>query len=229
MDRLVTVAQQYAQSAHAAPPQPQRETMQPTDANQLDDDLLVTNPGEWRRRFAAQQQNAMNATVASVAAPFAAQLAGTVATLAKRDPANADVAERWWGEVEAIVAPIPEHMRTEALYSQAAKIARSNHVDEIANERAQRLAASGSGVEGVTRVANADGTVSTVDAAGPVWDKIKATPLGARQIERYGRAKVEAAAKAMGGLDKYAAMLEGSRTEFDPSHPSRMYSELING
>lgn len=199
----------------------------PEQTDQLDDDLLVTNPGEWRRRFAAQQQQAVNATVASVAQPFAAQMADTVATLAKRDPSNADVAEKWWNEVETMVAPIPAHMRTQALYDQAAKMARANHLDEIAEARVQARLAAATGVQGVTRVTNPDGTISTVDAEGQVWDKIKATPLGARMIERYGRNKVAQAAKAMGGLDRYAEMISKSKTDFDPSHPARMYTELL--
>lgn len=193
---------------------------------QLDDDLLVTNPAEWRRRFAAQQQQATNATVASVAVPFAAQMADTVATLSKRDPANADVAEKWWAEVEALVAPIPAQMRTTALYDQAVKMARSNHIDEIAEARLQARLAAGTGIEGVTQRTNADGSPAA-DPEGAAWDKLKATPMGAQMIERYGKGKVMAAAKAMGGIDRYAEMVGKSKTAFDPANPSRMYTELL--
>jgi hypothetical protein len=193
---------------------------------QLDDDLLVTNPAEWRRRFAAQQQEQYNAQLASVAAPVMATQAALVSDVARRDPAHADVASRWWSEVEAMIEPIPAHMRTPALYAQAAKVARANHVEEIATERAQALMAAGTGLEGTGRNVAADGTV-TGGAEDAVWDRIKGTAVGAAQLERYGRAKVIAAAKAMGGLDAYAGMLERSRTTFDPARPGRMDTELI--
>lgn len=225
VNRLVTAVQQQLQPPQAQPLT--APTMHNANSNEIDDDLLVTNPGEWRRRLQAQQEQRQQQTIAQIAAPIAQQLASTSATLSRRDPANADVAEKWWAEVDALVAPIPAEMRTQQLYDQAAKLVRSNHLDEIANERAQRLAAASTGVEGVTRITNPDGTVTTQDAGGPAWDKIKSTPLGARMIERYGRAKVEKAAAAFGGLDKYADMLSKSRTDFDPSHPSRMYSELL--
>lgn len=194
--------------------------------DQLDDDLLVTNPSEWRRRFSAQQQVSTNAAIASVAGPFASQMAATAATLAKRDPANADVADKWWTEVDAMVAPIPEHMRSQALYDQAAKMARANHIEEIAEERAAKLAAAATGVEGVGS-GGVSGAAGSAGVGDPAWDKIKASAMGARMLERYGKAKLVAAANAMGGLEKYAEYIAGSRTEFDPSHPSRMYTELI--
>lgn len=190
---------------------------------QLDDDLLVTNPAEWRRRFQAQQENTMYNAMSQAAAPVYQNMADTAAVLARQDAANAD-ALPYWDEVDAVVSNIPYHLRTKAVYDQAAKLAKSNHVDEIASARAKAMAAAGTGIEGVTRT-NIDGTVTT-SADDATWDKIKATPMGQRMIDQYGKGKVLEVAKKMGGLEAYADMISKSKTTFDPMTPGRWNSEL---
>ena len=103
----------YAATAHnVTAAQPTVVTM-PEPTVQIDDDLLVTNPAEWRRRFAADQDQRMNATLAQVAQPVFNNMAATAAELARRDDGNKDVAEKWWNEVEQVVAPkTPRKRRT---------------------------------------------------------------------------------------------------------------------
>ena len=215
----------YAATAHNVTPPAQPVVTMPEPTVQIDDDLLVTNPAEWRRRFAADQEQRMNATLAQVAQPVFNNMAATAAEMARKDDSNKDVAEKWWSEVEQVVGPVPTHMRSKQLYDQAARLVRSNHLDEIATERAQRLAASGTGVEGVTRSGGTEGREPpAVEAA---WSKLAASPLGAKMIERYGRSKVTQVAQQFGGLEKYADMVSGSRTHFDPDKPGVMRTELV--
>ena len=223
VNRLATAVQQIAaqQQQSQTQVQPQVPQQKPIE---LDDDLLVTDPSEWRRQFQAQQEQRMAATMQQAAQPVFQNMAATAATLSQQDKANADVAERWWGEVNALVSGVPTNMHTKALYDQAVRVVRSNHIDEIATERAQALAAAQTGVETVT-VSGTNGTAGVRDDDA-VWTKFKDTDLGARMIERYGKAKVLQAAERMGGLEEYAKMVNESKTQFDPEHGGRMYTEL---
>ena len=211
------------QQQMAVAPQPEKQMPQVTQPT-IDDNLLVTDPAEWRRQFAASVEQSTMQTMQAAAQPIFANQAATAEALAKGDPANKQVVEKWWTEVEQMVAPIPAHMRSKALYDQAARMARANHVDEIATEKAAALANAGTGLEGGSTRPSGSPAVEGSDAS---WAKIASSPLGEKMIKQYGKAKVIETAKRMGTtLEKYADMIAGSQTRIDPEKPGTWYSEL---
>ena len=218
--KLTMALQQYA-----AAPKTQEVVKMPEVVKQIDDNLLVTDPAEWRRQFAEGVNLQLGQTLAQAAAPIYSNIAATAETLAKADPVNKEVAEKWWAEVREMVTPIPEHMRSQALYTQAAKMARANHIDEIASAKAAAIAGAGTGLEGGgTR--GADGA-PPVEGNAAAWDKISKSAIGKKMLDQYGKAKVVATAKQMNmTLDKYADMVAGSRTAVDPEKPGTWYTDL---
>jgi hypothetical protein len=217
VNRLVSATQHMYAQQQQQPSEPVQ-----TPRNEINDDLLVTDPAAWRQQFQAQVESVMAAQMAQAAAPILTNQAATVAELSRNDAANKDVAAKWWNEVEQMVAPVPLHMRSKALYDQACKLARSNHIDEIARERADALAAAGTGVEGVT----SRRTPEQTESEKKVWDRIASSDIGKHMLDKYGKAKIEKAAAGMGGLDKYADYVAGSKTQFDPERQGRWSTEL---
>jgi len=217
----LTMAIQYQHAASSPQPMEQQQVAQP--AVQIDDNLLVTDPAEWRRQFAQSVENSVGNTLATAAAPIYNNIAATAETLSRANPQNKDVADKWWTEVQTMVAPIPAHMRSQALYDQAAKMARSNHIDEIAQERAAAIAGAGTGLEG----GGVRGDGAPVKGDEATWTKIETSALGKKMVAQYGKAKVVETAKRMNlTLDKYADMISGSNTQIDPEKGGTWYTEL---
>lgn len=125
-------------------PAPAPQTPAPTPMNMPpqppDPDLIYTDKAEYNRQLAAYLQNTQLATLQQYSAPFTNNAADTAIHLSKQGR-FADVWKRWEPEVMAELASVPRSYWNITLLDKAAQIVRSNHLDEIVQEQAERLAA----------------------------------------------------------------------------------------
>ena len=109
---------------------------------------------------------------------MAQQMAGTGRQLATMQ--YADEFKRWGPEIDQLVAPVPTDQRSAELYSQAVRLVKANHLDEIVTERAQGRFAE----LGITDRTSGGGTVASV-TAGAV-DLTKLNPSYKAAMEAMG-------------------------------------------
>lgn len=164
-----------SQASNAPPPSPPPPS-QPSGApapnmgvNPPNPDLIYSDPPRYQQEYDAYVRNLMQTQMAQLAQPFMQQQGSTAKRLSQMG-GFADVWRRWEPEIEMQMQSIPMHLRTSELYDQAAAIVRANHVEEIAQERAQQmLQASNTGTE---RVPGAGGApaAATQDKLDEMWD-----------------------------------------------------------
>ena len=106
-----------------------------------DPSLMIADPAEYQRQYEVYTDARLAQTLAQVAAPIAYSMADTGKALSQANSEVADVWKRWGPEVESLVAHIPPGNRNRAMWDQAAKFVRSNHVDELVEEKAREKAA----------------------------------------------------------------------------------------
>ena len=181
VNNLVAEVQQLvATKQPAAQPQPQPRNMQ---SEMPDPDLVLTDPKKYQEQLAGFLQQQQNAALAQAAGPVYAQLASQSRDMSKNAPENKDVWSKWGAEVEQMVANVPAHMRTRELYDQAVVMVRGRHVDEIATEKAQALAAAGTGLAR----ANGGDAADTDSGDKDVWEKIESSPIGKATLATIGK------------------------------------------
>ena len=193
-----------------------------------DADLAITDPEQYQNQLTAHIQAQTAATINQAAMPIVQQQASIVRKQAAMDPANKEVFDRWGHEIDNYVAQIPYHQRTDALYARAAKMVKADHIDELAQSRANSLMANNPG----TASSSGRDNYRVSDNAGEeegVWKTLSKSDLGRRMLRDYGKAKIQANAEAMGNtLQEYADMVAGNTTTFDPNRPGEWSNDLFD-
>lgn len=192
----------------------------------VDPETLLTDPKAWQQGFETRVAQYVNAALGNAAVPVLQQLSDTLETQARNDPANADVVDKYWGDVTQLVAQVPPTQRSAALYREAVTLVRGKRFDELAAAKAAQLAAAGTGIEGVS----GSGAPGGSDPQAEVWQRIEATELGKRQIATSGRDGFRRAVAAMGEtLESYAEKLSKTATTFDTNKPGTWQTQLVKG
>lgn len=139
---------------------------------------------------AAQQQLEYNFAqrVAPVFQRYDQQLASAARTLAQTT--NPDEFKRWGPEIDQMVATVPAEQRTADLYTQAVRIVKANHLDEIANERAERrlaeLGVTDRTSGGGTNTSGPSATVVTLDKLDPAYKAaLEKMGIGERELDEF--------------------------------------------
>lgn len=133
-----------------------------------DPQLIYTDAARYQRELIAYQNALYQQQFAAQASPIAARLAETDKQLS-RNGRYADVWKRWESEIEAKLAGIPIEQRNLALYDQAAQLVRADHIDELAQERAEQLQSNaGAGTE--RSGGNTSSPSYTLDKLDEVYD-----------------------------------------------------------
>jgi len=189
------------------------------DVKLPDPDLALTDPTKYQEQLTNYLQVTQAQQIAAYAQPMFNQLAGTARELSKQDPANKDIWSKWGGEIEQMVSNVPAHLRTRELYDQAVVMVKGRHVDEIATERAERLAAAN---PGLARAGGAEAEADADSGSADVWAKIESSPMGAAALKVAGKRGIMAAVRAGAykSLEDYAAAATKSKAKVDPSNPN---------
>ncbi len=188
IDWTTNLVQEVTNLANHQSMQPQQQQVQQVQPQQSaglpDADLMLTDPQAYQAQLvntltAYQQQN-----LAVQAQPIIAAQAETALFMSKNDRGLTDVWDNYGAEIEIQVARIPAHHRTKALYDQAARLVQGNHVEEIADKRAQQKYESMlSANPGIESANSSDGAISGTLADGSnAWDKIAQTEIGKAQL-----------------------------------------------
>ena len=92
---------------------------------------------------------------------LAAQMAGTGRQVAQMQ--HPEEFKRWAPEIDQLIVNVPSQQRTAELYSQAVRLVKANHLDELVAERAREQMGASVGDRTSAGGAIASGTVATVD------------------------------------------------------------------
>ena len=104
---------------------------------------MYSDPVEYNRQMLAYNQFVMQSQMQAFAAPMLAQQASFAKAEARRNTKTGFVWEKYADEIEAQMANVPLQARTQEAWEMAAKIVAADHLDEIAQTRAEVLRASG--------------------------------------------------------------------------------------
>jgi hypothetical protein len=155
-----------------------------------DPSIAYSQPELYQQQLLAYQNNMLNERLQQAAQPLLRQTAQLARSSSMQDPKFSEVWRRWGHEIDAQMANTPADMRTVENYNLVAQFVKSNHIDELAEERAQKMLNSGG--LGLERGANAGGapvapSVSPLDelfgkADHPWVQKAKDSGMGIRDI-----------------------------------------------
>ncbi len=156
-----------------------------------DPSLAQTDPEEWRRQFdeynRATTQNMIREVAGRYSQPLMESQAQTARELSRRDPALADVWQRFGHEIDREMAKAPMEQRTQANYSMICDMVRGRHFDELMKERDAAPASA----------ANATATGSAPDSASgaeppaqtPIDGLFESDSFYARRLRESGISK----------------------------------------
>ena len=200
----------YAQQAQT-PQQP--TTLAPTQA--LDPDLILTNPEEYQRQMIATINAQQSQNLAAAAQPIINAQADTARFMSQHDKSHEETWDRWSHDIDMQVANIPANLRTKALYDQAAKIVKADHIDEIVDERAQALASAGSGLDTGSTFLGEQGDYQA--QSSDEWDKFDQSSVGRHLMSTLGKRKIMEMCEAHNmTISEYADMVAANKAEVDP-------------
>jgi len=197
-ERLKRESEAY-KSALAAPPAPQYQPPQPPqqaafslpDVQKPDPALQYTNPTAYQQQLEAWTDYRVQQGIAQAAAP----LLGNVAQLAKwqsqNDPNYAETWQKYGREIETMAAQVPAHMLNLNAYNTIAKVVKAEHIDELIDERAKKIAAAGGfGTEraspaGSVPAPSADKLSQLFQSDHPWVAKARANNVSEAEVRRY--------------------------------------------
>ena len=196
---------QQVQTQAAAPPPPAA----------LDSDLILTNPEEYQRQLESRINTQQATNLATAAQPIINAQADTARFMSQHDKKHEETWDRWERDIDMQVTHIPANLRTKALYDQAAKIVRADHVDELIDEKAKNLASAGLGLDtGSTFL----GEPSMHNQGNSdVWAKFEKSAVGRNMLKTLGKRKIAEMCEVSGdSLEDYADMVANNRADIDP-------------
>jgi hypothetical protein len=196
--------------ASPAPP-PQMPATNVTNTNQPtlpDPQLQYSDPAAYQAALIAYNQATMQQQMQTFAAPMLAQQASFARAEARRNPRYTAIWEKYSGEIDAQMVNVPLQARTLEAWEMAAKIVAGDHLDELAQARAETLAAqgdsgtiSGSEVPGRTAATAGDALSEMFRSNDPAVEKFR--KIG------YDAPKLIAHAAKMGHTpEAYATLLK---------------------
>ncbi len=207
-DQVRTLYNQQTQT-----PAPQQAAPQPAQA--LDPDLILTNPEEYQRQMIATINAQQSQNLAAAAGPIIQAQADTARFMSQHDKSHEDTWDRWSHDIDMQVANIPANLRTKALYDQAAKIVKAEHIDEIVDERAQALASAGSGLDTGSTFVGEQGDYQS--QSSDEWDKFDKSSVGRHLMSTLGKRKIAEMCEAHNmTISEYADMVAANKAELDP-------------
>lgn len=225
INNLVSEAQQLFQQGQAGrqtATQPQNNQQEEAVSNlqDIDPDLMLTDPKAWQQQFTQQLQQMQQNQMSQAAAPLLQQQAESAKFMSSSDPKHKPIYEKWGNEVDRVVGQAIQAgaMPSKQLYDQAAKMVAADHLDELAQERAKSLAASNPDLA-------RGGTAGSSAAAGEkdeVWSKIESSPIGKQLMSTIGKEGIRRNCQNSGtNLEDYAKMVASNRASIDPLNKSR--------
>lgn len=197
--------------------------MQPTQVTLPDADMALTDPRGYQEQLANYLNAQTDARVAAYAAPIMQNQAATALSLAKNDPKNAPIWQKYGAEIEAQVANIPLHLRTRELYDAAVTQVKGVHFDELATEKMAALAAANPGLAR----SDSGGAGDSGDGGSDLWDKIAASPLGKTTMDTLGKRGIlnnVGPGKAYKSLEAYADAVSKTKTRVMEKSKQELYT-----
>lgn len=198
--------QQYVMSQQ----QPQAQIPQAPDG-----DLMVTDPDQWQRQFSQNVQAQTAQMLQQAGTPLYHAQAATAKHLSRT--AEAETWKRYGAEIEGLMSRVPlAQQASPDVWNQAARIVKSNHLDEIVQERAKSLAATLGSVE--------QGGHSTTLGNAPsseAMQKIRDSDYGQKNLADYSDAQIhDVAVNKMGykNLEEYANIVAGTNIISNPKN-----------
>lgn len=167
--------QQYQQ-----PAQPQAFSYQQQAPQYPSAQLMMENPAEYDRQMQAYiahtNQQSAQAAVQQASSFITPQLASQGKYLSQSDPRNAEIWQKWGHEIELamVKSGLQPLQQTKEAWDTVVRFVKSDHIDELAYERAQKLAqTSGFGTESGANVSSAPSpqsdTLATFWASDSDW------------------------------------------------------------
>lgn len=181
-----------------------------------DPELWFRDPGKAEKNLEARFHQMMQQYAQQATAPLAQSSAEAAKHLSRTDPTNKDVWDKFGEEVEMLVSNVhPTYKANKALWDQAAKIVKGNHIDELVQEKASELAASGVGVEG----GSSGGELGSGGGGGRLAE-LRETDYGRELIEKFGEAGVLRNMEKMGeSVESFTAKAKNTHIVRDPDKP----------
>jgi len=199
----------------------------------LDPNKILTDPEAWQTdalgnvALAMQQQNAQTMT------PLFEAQASQAKRLSKADPKNSALWQKYGKEIEALGNSQnvdPRYKGLPEYWDQAAQVIAAQHIDEIAQERAQRIAAE---MRPSAESGDVGGYSAPAEAKG--MEALKESEWGQRLLRKYGPNgvmrnldKLREADPSM-TLEKYAKMAAGVKATMDPDKPGEWKTSPVKG
>ena len=128
---------------------PQASQMNPTPPaspdGDVDPNLMYTDPAAYTRALRDSIRREMRSELQTAAGTLTTPLASMAKHQAMQNPKRKMVWEKYGPEIETIVARLPEHARARPeIWDEAARMVAGEHVDEIAQARAEEIIRRGS-------------------------------------------------------------------------------------
>lgn len=179
-----------------------------------DPDLIYTNKAEYQRQLDAYIRHQNQTSVQAASAPILKPLARMARSQSQSDPKFKAVWQKYGPEIDlAIKQNVPEQNRTDPdIWNQAAKLVAGEHWEELAQSRAESVAAqppdSGTVSGGGVTNAPTNGGRASVD---PLSKLFREDHPSVRKFKRLGKNAddLKAHAARMGhSAEEYAEMLK---------------------
>ena len=218
---LVKTATNMANNQSMQQTQTQTSVQDPIQQTQVglpDPDLMLTDSEAYQRQLVAALTAQQQQNLAVQAQPIFNAQAETALFMSKSDKALTEVWESYGPEIEMQVAQIPTHLRTKAIYDQAAKLVKGNHVDEIAEKQAQiKYDAMLNANPGVESANSSGGFVdANLNAGSNAWDKISQSEIGRAQLNLMDKRTLLGMIEGGGDtLESYAEKVASSTARYD--------------
>lgn len=209
--QIVAQVQQYVNSQRAQPPP------QATPTAAIDPDLWLTDPAKAQALMQQQTMAQVQQYVNSAGQPLLVGQASTARATSQSDPSNKEIWQKYGHEVETLMSRVPLTQRTQKeMWDQAVKMVRSEHVEEISQERALTIAANMPHSE----TGSTGGSPGVTKATSGAIQKIRESEYGKSHLDGYSDAHLIETAKKMGDtIDQYANMITSTHIISHPKKP----------
>jgi hypothetical protein len=214
--QMINSVQQYVatQAQQQQPPQQQ--------AQAIDPDLMITDPAAWQRQFATQMSQGVQQYINQAGVPLYQGQAATAKSLSRKDPDYQEVWQKYGSEVERLMANVPlAQQANPEIWNQAAKIVKSEHLDDFIHEKAKNLAATlGATEQGGTGTALGVGAPTNEDI-----QRIRDSAYGKTNLGEYSDAQIQRTAEKMGhSIKEFADLVQGTHIVAHPKNRGEWYN-----
>ena len=137
----------YAPTQTPSPETPQmnQNPPSPPGGDDIDSNLMYTDPAAYTRALKDSIRREMRSEIQGAAGSLTTPLASMAKHQAMQNPKRKMVWDKYGPEIETIVARLPEHARARPeIWDEAARMVAGEHVDEIAQARAEEIIKRGS-------------------------------------------------------------------------------------